>query len=102
LVAEWIKGFEVVYGVRERRRENPLKELARKVFYRLYRHLSYLQMPLDAGDFSIMNRCLVHSILQMPERDRFLLCLRTWVGFRQTGVPFTRPERFAGESTISL
>ena len=102
LVAEWTKGFEVVYGVRERRRENALKELARKVFYRLYRHLSYLQMPLDAGDFSIMSRCVVDSILQMPERDRFLRGLRTWVGFRQTGVPYVRPERFAGESTNSM
>jgi len=102
LVTEWLKGFEVVYGVRERRQENALKEFARKAFYRIYRRLSYLEMPLDAGDFSIMSRAVVDSLLQMPERDRFLRGLRTWVGFRQTGVPYVRPERFAGESTNSM
>lgn len=102
LVAEWVQGFEVVYGVRERRQENALKELARKAFYRIYRRLSYLNVPLDAGDFSIMSRCVVDAILQMPERDRFLRGLRTWVGFRQKGVPYIRPERFSGESTNSL
>lgn len=102
LVAEWLKGFDVVYGVRERRRESAAKEAARRIFYRVYRRLSYLKMPLDAGDFSIMSRCVVESILRMPERDRFLRGLRTWVGFRQTGIPYTRPERFSGESTNSM
>jgi dolichol-phosphate mannosyltransferase len=99
LVSEWVKGYDVVYGVRERRRESRLMEAARKIFYRLYRRLSYLDMPLDAGDFSIMSRCVVESLLQMPERDRFLRGLRSWVGFRQTGVPYARAERFAGQST---
>jgi len=102
MVAEWLKGFEVVYGVRQRRQESAWKEAARKLFYRLYRRVSYVEMPLDAGDFSIMSRCVVDSILQMPERDRFLRGLRSWVGFRQTGVPYTRPERFSGESTNSM
>lgn len=102
LVAKWLEGFEVVYGVRERRRESAWMEAARKVFYRIYRRLSYLDMPLDAGDFAIMSRCVVESILRMPERDRFLRGLRTWVGFRQTGIPYTRPERFSGESTNSV
>lgn len=102
LVAEWLKGFEVVYGVRERRQESPWMEAARKLFYRLYRKLSYVEMPLDAGDFSIMSRAVVDNLLRMPERDRFLRGLRSWVGFRQTGVPYTRPERFAGESTNSM
>lgn len=102
LVSEWLKGFEVVYGVRERREESAWKQAARKLFYRIYRRLSYVEMPLDAGDFSIMGRPVVESILQMPERDRFLRGLRSWVGFRQTGVPYVRPERFSGESTNSL
>ena len=102
LVSEWVKGYDVVYGVRERRRESRLMEAARKIFYRLYRRLSYLDMPLDAGDFSIMSRCVVESLLQMPERDRFLRGLRSWVGFRQTGVPYVRAERFAGQSTNSF
>ena len=77
LVAKWIEGFDVVYGVRERRQENPLMEAARKVFYRIYRRLSYLEIPLDAGDFSIMSRRVVDRILDMPERDRFSATARS-------------------------
>lgn len=102
LVREWVKGYEVVYGVRACRREGRLMGVARKLFYRLYRRLSYLDMPLDAGDFSIMSRCVVDQLLNMPERDRFLRGLRTWVGFRQTGVPYVRAARFAGTSTNTL
>ncbi len=102
LVREWLAGYDVVYGVRERRREGRLMQATRKIFYRIYRRLSYLEMPLDAGDFSIMSRRVVEALLSMPERDRFLRGLRTWVGFRQTGVPYTRAERFAGHSTNSL
>jgi polyisoprenyl-phosphate glycosyltransferase len=102
LIAEWAKGYDVVYGVREQRQENPLMEGARKLFYRLYRRLSYIDVPVDAGDFSVMSRRVVDAMLQMPERDRFLRGLRSWVGFRQTGVPYVRAARFAGESTNSL
>ena len=102
LVSKWATGFEVVYGVRERRKESWPMEMARRIFYRIYRRLSYLEMPLDAGDFSIMSRCVVESLLLLPERDRFLRGLRAWVGYRQTGVPYLRPERFSGETTNSL
>ena len=102
LVREWLAGYDVVYGVRERRREGRLMQAARKTFYRIYRQLSYLEMPLDAGDFSLMSRRVVEALMSMPERDRFLRGLRAWVGFRQTGVPYTRAERFAGQSTNSL
>jgi polyisoprenyl-phosphate glycosyltransferase len=102
LIAEWAKGYDVVYGVRDQRVENPLMESARKLFYRLYQRLSYIDVPVDAGDFSVMSRRVVDAMLQMPERDRFLRGLRSWVGFRQTGVPYVRAARFAGESTNSL
>jgi polyisoprenyl-phosphate glycosyltransferase len=102
LVAEWLKGYDVVYGVRTRRMENALIGITRKLFYRLYRRLSYLDMPLDAGDFSIMSRRVVDNVLRMPERDRFVRGLRAWVGFRQTGVPYVRAARFAGSSTNSF
>jgi len=102
LVREWGAGYDVVYGVREHRREGRLMEAARRAFYRLYRRFSYLEMPLDAGDFSILSRRVVQALLLMPERDRFLRGLRAWVGFRQTGVPYTRAERFAGQSTNSF
>ncbi len=77
LIAEWTKGYDVVYGVRDQRVENPLMESARKLFYRLYRRLSYIDVPVDAGDFSVMSRRVVDAMLQMPERDRFLRGLRT-------------------------
>src|SRR5262249_4951526 len=87
---------------REKRRENPLMETARKLFYRLYRRLSYIDVSVDVGDFSVMSRRVVDVMLLMSERDRFLRGLRSWVGFRQTGVPYVRAARFAGESTNSL
>jgi polyisoprenyl-phosphate glycosyltransferase len=102
LVREWLTGYDVVYGVRERRREGFLMQTSRKLFYRIYRRLSYLDMPLDAGDFSIMSRRVVMALLAMPERDRFLRGLRAWVGFRQKGIAYTRAERFAGQSTNSF
>jgi dolichol-phosphate mannosyltransferase len=102
LVRKWLEGYDVVYGVRERRSESRLMEAARKMFYRLYRRLSYVEMPLDAGDFSILSRRVVEAMLLMPERDRFLRGLRAWVGFRQTGVPYTRAQRFSGRSTNSV
>jgi len=102
LAGKWVEGYDVVYGVRVSRRESRVMEATRKAFYRLYRRLSYLEMPLDAGDFSIMSRRVVDNLLRMPERDRFLRGLRSWVGFRQTGVPYVRAERFAGESTNSF
>ena len=101
LFAEWVKGYDVVYGVRTSREENARMQALRRLFYRVYRRLSYVDVPLDAGDFSVMNRHVVDSILLMPERDRFLRGLRSWVGFHQTGVPYVRAERFAGESTNS-
>lgn len=75
---------------------------ARRLFYRIYRKLSYIEIPLDAGDFSLMSRRVVDAMLAMPERDRFLRGLRSWVGYRQTGVPYVRSARFAGESTNSF
>ena len=102
LVREWMKGFDVVYGVRQRREEPPLMEATRKLFYRLWKRLAYVDIPLDAGDFSILSRRVVDSLLAMPERDRFLRGLRAWVGFRQTGIPYVRAERFAGTSTNSF
>ena len=101
LFAEWVKGYDVVYGVRASRQEDARMQALRRWFYRLYRRLSYVDVPLDAGDFSVMSRRVVDSILLMPERDRFLRGLRSWVGFHQTGVPYVRAERFAGESTNS-
>jgi len=101
-VEEWLKGYDVVYGIRERRQASFLMQAAYKIFYRIYKAMSYVQVPLDAGDFSLMDRKVADILANMPERDRFLRGMRAWVGFKQIGVPYVRQERFSGESTNSL
>ena len=83
---EWRKGFDVVYGVRTRRVAPLFLRLAYKAFYRVFRAASYVPIPLDAGDFSLMDRRVVDAINALPETNRFLRGLRSWVGYRQTGV----------------
>jgi len=74
-------------------------QIAYKVFYRVFHKLSYITIPLDAGDFSLIDRKVVDVLKQFPERDRFLRGLRAWVGFKQVGVPYARPERMFGKTT---
>jgi len=93
----WRDGAEVVYGVREHREGNVLKRIAYRTFYRLYRALADIDVPLDAGDFCLLDRQVADAIRALPERQRFLRGLRSWVGFEQVGVAYDRPERFAGE-----
>ena len=99
---EWRKGFDVVYGVRTRRVAPLFLRLAYKAFYRVFRAASYVPIPLDAGDFSLMDRRVVDAINALPETNRFLRGLRSWVGYRQTGVPYVRPDRMFGRTTNSL
>jgi glycosyltransferase involved in cell wall biosynthesis len=99
---EWCKGFEVVYGVRVKREATLFLRLSYRLFYRLFRKLSYVRVPLDAGDFSLIDRRVVEALNLLPETNRFLRGLRAWVGFRQTGVPYQRPERMFGRTTNSL
>ena len=74
-----------------------LWELAYKGFYRLFQRISYIRVPVDAGDFSLIDRKVMDVLDQLPERDRFMRGLRAWAGFKQTGVPYTRPERMFGK-----
>ena len=101
-VEKWLAGFDVAYGVREKRKASFLMQAAYKIFYRIYKKMSYVNVPLDAGDFSLMDRKVADILAQMPERDRFLRGMRAWVGFKQTGVPYVRQERFSGQSTNSF
>jgi len=96
---EWKKGFDVVFGVRVKREAAWHMQFLYKGFYRLLRHLSEVEMPLDAGDFSLIDRKVVDHLLKFPERDVFVRGLRAWVGFKQTGVPYVRPERMFGRTT---
>jgi dolichol-phosphate mannosyltransferase len=97
-----LEGYEVVYGQRVKREATLFLQIAYKAFYRIFRRLSYVNVPTDAGDFSLMDRKVVDALNALPERDRFLRGLRAWVGFRQTGVPYVRPERMFGVTTNSL
>ena len=101
-VEKWEQGFDIVYGVRVKREAAWHMQVMYKLFYRLFKNLSDVQMPRDAGDFSLMNRKAVDQMLRFPERDAFLRGLRAWIGFRQTGVEYVRPERPFGKSTNNL
>lgn len=98
----WRAGYDVVYGERVDREASKPMRVAYKLFYRLFRKASYLDVPLDAGDFGLLDRRVVDALNQLPEKQRFVRGLRAWVGFRQIGVPYVRPERMFGQSTNSL
>jgi len=99
---KWLEGYEVVYGIRVRRKATLFLQIAYKAFYRLFRAAAYVPIPLDAGDFSLLDRRVVDTLNSLPENNRFMRGLRTWVGYRQTGVPYVRPERMFGRTTNSL
>jgi len=99
---KWREGYDVVYGIRVKRKAPISIQILSKVFYRIFNKLSYIPIPLDAGDFSLISRNVVDILKKFPERDRFIRGLRAWVGFRQTGIPYIRPERIYGKSTNNL
>jgi dolichol-phosphate mannosyltransferase len=101
-VKQWQEGFDVVYGERVQR-EAPFHMRAfYKAFYRVFSRLAYVDVAMDAGDFGLMDRRVVDAINGLPESHRFLRGLRAWVGFRQVGVPYVRPERVFGTTTNSF
>jgi glycosyltransferase involved in cell wall biosynthesis len=99
LYARWREGYEVVYGERVAREGPAPMNAARKAFYRVFQRLSYVSMPVDAGDFSLLDRRAVDAINALPETHRFVRGLRAFVGYRQIGVPYERPERLFGRSS---
>jgi nucleoside-diphosphate-sugar epimerase/glycosyltransferase involved in cell wall biosynthesis len=98
-VQQWRAGFDVVYGRRVKREMSFLVEACYRGFYRVFSAMSEVPVPKDAGDFSLMDRSVVYWLLQCQERDAFLRGLRAFVGFKQTGVDYVRPERMFGVST---
>jgi polyisoprenyl-phosphate glycosyltransferase len=98
----WTEGFDVIYGRRVKRDMPFIWGVLYKAFYRIFAFLSYVQIPHDAGDFSLIDRRVVGWLLRCPERDLFLRGLRAYIGFRQTGVDYVRPKRAFGESTNNL
>ena len=102
-VQKWADGYDVVYGVRtDREGETAFKKLTAKFFYRFMSHMSDTQIPLDTGDFRLMDRRVVDTLLSMPERDRFVRGMVSWLGFSQFGVSYRRAPRFAGVTKFSF
>jgi dolichol-phosphate mannosyltransferase len=97
--AKWREGNHVVYGRRVKLQASAFHALLVRIFYRIFRGLSDVPMPVDAGEFALMDRRVVNEMLALPETDQFLRGLRAWVGFVQTGVDYVRPKRPFGRST---
>jgi dolichol-phosphate mannosyltransferase len=101
-VEKWREGHEVVYGRRGKREGTLFMRVCAKLFYLVFDYFSYIRIPHDAGDFSLLDRRVVEWVLRCPERDFFLRGVRSFVGFKQTGVDYYRPKRKFGESTNDL
>lgn len=92
------EGYDVVYAVRQNRKESGLIRLCFDLFYKLFNAMAECPIPLNSGDFGLMSRRVATLVQSMPEQDRFVRGLRSWVGFKQIGIPYDRPERLRGES----
>jgi polyisoprenyl-phosphate glycosyltransferase len=99
---EWRGGAEIVYGVRHNRKEGRAKRLAYDTFYRLLARIADIRIPLDSGDFCLLDRKVVDLLNALPERNRFLRGLRAWVGFHQVGIPYDRSSRVAGRPKFTI
>jgi dolichol-phosphate mannosyltransferase len=97
-LAKYAEGYDVVYAIRQQRKESLLKRACYAGFYRLISRLSEIELPEDAGDFSLLSRRVVDQLRRAPERHRYLRGMRSWVGFRQTGINVVRDARYAGDS----
>jgi dolichol-phosphate mannosyltransferase len=97
LVRRWLEGHDVVYAVKHKRKEGPVKRALFSLFYAVLRRLSAVEIPANAGNFSLMDRTVVDLINAMPEHNRYVAGLRAYVGGRQIGVEFERAARYAGE-----
>ncbi|MDI4463520.1 glycosyltransferase family 2 protein [Escherichia coli] len=102
MLDEWKKGYEVVLGIRiDRSSDTLLKRKTASWFYRIINKISRTKIPENAGDFRLMDRCVVEALKQLPETHRFMKGLFSWLGFRTTSVEYIRPERIAGTTTFN-
>lgn len=102
MIDRWKEGYQVVYTVKRTRKENRVKRLAFHAFYRLLHALSPIDIPMEAGNFSLLDRSVVEVLRSMPERNRYISGMRAWAGFRQIGIPYDRDARYAGKPGMSL
>lgn len=96
MIKEWEKGNDVVYAIRKNRKENFILKFCYFLFYRILKKMAQIDVPLDSGDFSLMDRKVVDQLNAMPEHNRFIRGMRGWVGFKQTGFEYERDSRAAG------
>ena len=103
MIKEWENGYDVVYGKRIKRKgETFFKKATASIFYRVLKHMTDVEIPVDTGDFRLIDRNVCNYLKSLPERNRYVRGLISWLGFKQTGVEFIREERFAGETKYSL
>lgn len=103
MIEKWKEGYEVVYGKRIKRDgETFFKKFTAKMFYRLLKSITVIDIPVDTGDFRLIDRKVCEAMIALPERNRYVRGLVSWVGYKQTFVEFERQERFAGETKYSL
>jgi polyisoprenyl-phosphate glycosyltransferase len=103
MIARWKEGYEVVYAVRkERKGESWFKLLTASLFYRVIYRITDVHIPLDTGDFRLMDRAVVDVLNRMPEHNRFIRGMTSWIGFQQVGVEYVRDERVWGETKYPL
>ena len=98
-IIKWQEGYDVVYGVRERRHgETGMKLFTANLFYRILKRLTHVDIPIDVGDFRLMSKRVVKQLRKFREQDRFVRGLVSWVGYNQIGIPYSREKRYAGET----
>ncbi len=102
LIERWKNGYHVVYAVKRSRKESALKRFAFHSFYRLLHIFSSISIPMEAGNFSLLDRRVVDALRMMPERNRYVSGMRAWAGFKQIGVEFDREARFAGKPHMTF
>lgn len=99
MIKLWESGYDVVYGKRKSRKgETLFKKITAKAFYRILRSMTDVSIPVDTGDFRLIDRKVCEALKQLPEKNRYVRGLMSWVGFKQTAIEFERKERFAGET----
>jgi len=101
-IDKWREGHDVVYAIRAQRKESWMKRAAYAMFYRLLQRVANIEIPLDAGDFCIMDRRVVDLLVGMPERNRFVRGIRSWVGLDQIGLAYERHARHAGKPKFTF
>jgi glycosyltransferase involved in cell wall biosynthesis len=103
MIQKWQEGYQVVYGKRKKRAgETFFKKITAKMYYRLLAYLTDIDIPMDTGDFRLIDRKVCDALKQLPEKNRYVRGLISWLGFRQTAVEFSRASRFAGETKYPL